>query len=361
MDFADLMKRIREIDESSSEDGNEDRAICQECGMNETACQCTEEQVDEAGGKGIINEASMTKNQALEILAWLRDQGKDLERNRTASIGRFANDVVNYLDQVMQWLEANAPQSTKLNQIINSMAQIRQDAKKLERSNAPNPTFANQVVNDLWSTMEWITANVQDAKKAIEGKGVDELDEYFEYEPSKNDGKPDDVLSRRTPGAAGEDPESYKHMARTKDKNYPLGGPKGELPESYDEEELDECGDMGPTSPGQPDSVSMNVSMSGSGKGGIRDLMSILSKIDTTDSSDDHSGKMNLIGNDLEEFANEPDEMVYPVDSVLAKGNDLHSHGDNEVPRAHGGGNPYSMLKNKLESLYHEIKTKGTL
>ena len=47
------------------------------------------------------------------------------------------------------------------------------------------------------------------------------------------------------------------------------------------ESDMEECGGMMPPSmPKQSDSVTMNVSMNGSGEGGIRDLMNILRNLE---------------------------------------------------------------------------------
>lgn len=129
---------------------------------------------------------------------------------------------------------------------------------------------------------------------------------------------------------------------------------------------MDECGDM--PMPGamahsdQADSVTMNISMNGSGKGGIKDLMDILKNIE--DGPGD-SGAEIVIGTDIEGmehpfdevYANEPDTEVQPIDAVMPTGNDLSSKGA-EAPKVNGGGNPMAMesLKSQLDRLYQEIK-----
>jgi hypothetical protein len=157
------------------------------------------------------------------------------------------------------------------------------------------------------------------------------------------------------------------------------------------DEGLEECGGMMPmpmSSPKQSDSVTMNISMNGSGAGGIRDLMSILRDIETggeegdsvPDADDleldiksmdhphdepehDHGEEDDIIfGNDVEEeFANQPDEMYSTVDSMMPTGNDIHSKGE-ERPKVNGGGNPYTVtaegIQRQLQNLYHEVKSR---
>ncbi len=159
-----------------------------------------------------------------------------------------------------------------------------------------------------------------------------------------------------------------------------------------DEEIVDECGmmpgAMGPMdAPKQQDSVTMNVSMNGSGAGGIRDLMQILRNIEHGEQEgpgpeperfgdrdmDVIVKKMSApsMGTDVidDDFANQPDEMYSNVDAVTGTGNDIHSKGK-EAPKVNGGGNPMPVesgttyklpsgdLKIRLESLYQDIKSR---
>jgi hypothetical protein len=142
--------------------------------------------------------------------------------------------------------------------------------------------------------------------------------------------------------------------------------------------------------------------MNGSGAGGIRDLMGILRNIDDAggagdempmgnmghDHNDDNMEMpiiMKALGGDdqpdmgaddqdepdreMDEFANEPDEMYGSVSDVTGTGNDIHSKGA-EAPKVNGGGNPMKIkagetfklpsgdLKIKLEGLYNDIKLR---
>jgi hypothetical protein len=133
---------------------------------------------------------------------------------------------------------------------------------------------------------------------------------------------------------------------------------------------MDECGDMpmpgAMAHSGQTDSVTMNISMNGSGRGGIKDLMDILKNIE--DGPGD-AGAEIVIGSDIEGmehpfdevYANEPDTEVQPIDAAMPTGNDLSSKGQ-EAPKVNGGGNPMTMesLKSQLDRLYQEIKEETT-
>lgn len=143
-----------------------------------------------------------------------------------------------------------------------------------------------------------------------------------------------------------------------------------------DEEVVDECG-MSPMSDGQQDSVNMSINMSGSGSGGIRDLLDILRNIeqgnddpegndlgDLIDKMDqDSDGKVAMIGTEMpvDEFANEPGEMYADVSAVTPTGNDMHSKGG-EAEKVNGGGNPMGVdedaLIARLASLYESIKSR---
>jgi hypothetical protein len=151
---------------------------------------------------------------------------------------------------------------------------------------------------------------------------------------------------------------------------------------SIDEgQSVEECGSMpmgisGPSE--QQDNVTMNVSMNGSGAGGIRDLMSILKNIEGGDQGHDHSdilvgepseqepimgAMVQAMGNEQgvgEEYENsveggsEPE--VYGIDAVTQTGDDLASKGD-ERPKVNGGGNPMQeALVQQLSQLYQTIK-----
>lgn len=141
------------------------------------------------------------------------------------------------------------------------------------------------------------------------------------------------------------------------------------------EEPVEECGGDMPGDmmhpPKQSDSVTMNVSMNGSGAGGIKDLMQILRNIESGSNGDDSADK--LLGSDkdiafgeeqatggFDQASTSPSTVTLDIDSVTQTGNDLASHGGNEVEKVNGGGNPYTNvgegLQRRLYDLYTAIK-----
>lgn len=144
-----------------------------------------------------------------------------------------------------------------------------------------------------------------------------------------------------------------------------------EKEKAVDEAFIDECGTdmpssmMGMSTPKQSDSVTMNISMNGSGAGGIKDLMAILKNIDSGPS--DMGGpdadiiipmgggdKPEIIG---DEYKNEPDEMYSQHD--MNQGGDLNRP-KKAYPKAAGGDNPMALenLKNRLGNLYEVVKSR---
>ena len=136
--------------------------------------------------------------------------------------------------------------------------------------------------------------------------------------------------------------------------------------------EVEECGDMpmgvAMSSPSQSDSVTMNVSMNGSGDGGIRDLMNILKGIENVgEPSADHNADDVLFGAELEpemeEFANSmagaSTQQTMPISTVTNIGSNS-GRGDHEAEKVNGGGNPYNQvseeLVSKLQELYSQFK-----
>lgn len=141
----------------------------------------------------------------------------------------------------------------------------------------------------------------------------------------------------------------------------------------------EECGSMpmGISSPPeQQDNVTMNVSMNGSGAGGIRDLMAILKNIENGEHGDsdilvgepsEQEPIMGAIVQSMghehgmgEEYENSVDggsePAVYGIDAVTQTGDDMHSKGL-EKPPVNGGGNPMQeALVSRLSQLYNEIK-----
>ena len=159
---------------------------------------------------------------------------------------------------------------------------------------------------------------------------------------------------------------------------------------AIEESSVAECGDMMPMpmmshAPQQSDSVTMNVSMNGSGAGGIKDLMSILRNIEQS-AEHDHEEPMiarphsmdgdvdvvlgtadedMLSNSDADEsYGNSApggsDARQFGIDSVTRKGDDMHSKGDVKRLRVNGGENPLQeALVERLSAMYQEIKEQG--
>lgn len=149
--------------------------------------------------------------------------------------------------------------------------------------------------------------------------------------------------------------------------------------QTIEEGTVAECGDMAQMgSTKQPDNVTMNVTINGTGKGGIRDLMDVLKDIEAGDKphdahalfgepGSDHDKEEPIMGNGVEEMAAEefenspegaPGQETAGIDAVLPTGDDLASKGV-ETLKVNGGGNPMQeSLVAQLQSLYNDIKTR---
>jgi len=134
------------------------------------------------------------------------------------------------------------------------------------------------------------------------------------------------------------------------------------------------CGSVGPSPMEQQDNVSMNVTMNGSGKGGIRDLMNILRNIEQGSDSEDELGtligkmkdpehdrepdlkfgKKLIVGDEepVEEYANEPNETDLPLPM---SGTDIHKpHGNYAATQP--GDNPMAVIRENLKNLYKKYQ-----
>lgn len=162
---------------------------------------------------------------------------------------------------------------------------------------------------------------------------------------------------------------------------------------------VEECGDM-PTpamasieheKPSQPDNVTMNVSMNGSGAGGISDLMKILRNIEAGEEelaaepeiAEPHelgdidgvlageelkvqeAGEETVVGHDVDHdkdhsIANRPDRTTYNIDTITRHGDDIHSKGDVKRLKVNGGENPLQEgLVSKLMDHYNQVKSRS--
>ena len=134
--------------------------------------------------------------------------------------------------------------------------------------------------------------------------------------------------------------------------------PKAVLPGGDDDMLTSECGGMmsSMSAPKQSDSVTMNVSMNGSGAGGIKDLLDILRNIE---SSGDQDSDDVIVGMEAEEDFSDATTRPNPQHiAVPDSGDDLHREKDSYRAVA-GGDNPMRVresLVSKLASKYAEIK-----
>lgn len=127
---------------------------------------------------------------------------------------------------------------------------------------------------------------------------------------------------------------------------------------------MEECGDMPMPgdmmhhAPAQSDSVTMNVSMNGSGSGGIRDLMDILRNLEDGPGQHEPNEIALAFGETVpgSDATTEPSPEVFPMGASFPTGNDLAAQGD-EAPKVNGGGNPMrESLIFRLSEMYNEIK-----
>ena len=140
------------------------------------------------------------------------------------------------------------------------------------------------------------------------------------------------------------------------------------------DEGITECGmEMGHTeAPKQQDAVSMNVSMNGSGKNGIKDLLDVLRNIEQSSSGDELFGEPGnlshnepIIGDSFENSVDgASDTTTLDISAVTPTGDDLLSKGK-EAPKQAGGGNPWnvneSAIAAKLSQHYEEVKSRNNV
>ena len=127
---------------------------------------------------------------------------------------------------------------------------------------------------------------------------------------------------------------------------------------------VDECGDMpmpgamAHSDPKQQDNVTMNVSMNGSGAGGIRDLMDILRNLEDGAGQQEPEEIELSFGETVpgSNATTEPSPEVFPMAAAIPTGDDLASKGI-EAPKVNGGGNPmHEALTSRLYRMYQTIK-----
>lgn len=142
---------------------------------------------------------------------------------------------------------------------------------------------------------------------------------------------------------------------------------------------IEECGDN--PNHEQPNNVTMNVTMSGQGAGGIADLMKILRNIEDGEAhgaepdgaiivGEPHGGEIEepIMGDSVEDdtFKNSMKGSAGPVkggiDDVVFTGDDLAGNTAPEPHKKQGGGNPYPMneeLVSNLYKLYDKVKNRN--
>jgi hypothetical protein len=145
-------------------------------------------------------------------------------------------------------------------------------------------------------------------------------------------------------------------------------------PTKDDQPGVEECGMMPMPSmqPKQPDNVDMNVTMHGTGPGGIKDLMQILRNIESGDNSNPHSHDVGALfgGPDMaggidvvvdDGYENSPEGASGPetfdIDTVVNAGTPINA-GDHR-PRQAGlpqGAPVQEALVSRLAQMYNEIK-----
>lgn len=112
---------------------------------------------------------------ALNVLGYLRHISKGVEKGIPYD-GNLANKYVNDVWYVYTWLEPRVNvYDPKLKNILDEVFWLRAEAKKLERQpgSSQNKGLANQIVNTLWLLMQWIEMNVEDDKQGVtEGKRI---------------------------------------------------------------------------------------------------------------------------------------------------------------------------------------------
>ena len=166
-------------------------------------------------------------------------------------------------------------------------------------------------------------------------------------------------------------------------------------PVHTDEPPTEECGmpvEVNPMNPKQQDNVTMNVSMNGSGAGGISDLMKILRNIEQSDNLDPHQHDVSkmfaqpghaeplvgqeedmeeTIGDDKEDWGNSVSgasgHHTHGVKAVTFSGDDMNSKGDiSPLARAPGSNSlrhPNQVseeLVSRLTQMYEAIKEDRT-
>jgi hypothetical protein len=171
----------------------------------------------------------------------------------------------------------------------------------------------------------------------------------------------------------GEEKPDYADIDGDNDEKESMKDAAKDKEHGDDKEELEECGDMGMGGMSQDDGISINTSMdTKTGRKTVtvtadgeaaEELAGILKMAGMVGKKPEP--QVISIGNDLDEYANEPDERTAPVSAVTASGNDLHksktmykhSYKQSDNPMAIPENNTY--LEARLARMLDKIKSKG--
>jgi DNA-directed RNA polymerase subunit delta len=158
--------------------------------------------------------------------------------------------------------------------------------------------------------------------------------------------------------------DDYQDDETTSNFEESLSKPKcNSCPNLNESQCMQECGGdaptMAPSLQKQDDQVSMSVNMSGSGSGGIKDILNILRNIENGGEHGEHDGAMMIIDDEpeFEDFANAPDEKYSSLKDIIRSGDDLHKSKHSYSDKPYHGDNPMAV-KEKLESLYNFVKSR---
>ena len=251
-----------------------------------------------------------------------------------------------------------------VNQLNGQAESINNKNRSLKESIDP------QDLHELVSKYENGELNYKELKQAIDGLESDDYDfDSFDSEDSDyiDQNSQDDGEDAYSYGEEDDfySPNEYRESVSTK---------CGSCKSLSEECDMTECGgdsasvSMPASVSKQDDSVSMTVNMSGSGSGGIKDILDILRNIESGSSS---SGSSNDRARDtdvgmivatqsepeFEKLQNAPNERYSALKDIIKSGNDLHRSKDSYSDMPYRGDNPMA-IKAKLESLYNFVKSK---
>lgn len=223
---------------------------------------------------------------------------------------------------------------------------------------------------------------IEESAKEYDHDSLDKDDiDYIDKESKKGEDKDKEDSDEE------DKDDDLKESVKTEDDESDEEDGKGE------EQELEECGGEMTSIPmhssEQQDTVSMTINMSGSGKGGIHDILDVIRNIEkgkdgglsafdkhdslpvgdkelnkdatmiigtSSDMDRDSDHDMDMDSRHEESFVNEPGVKYAALKHIMPSGDDMHKSKD-MYSRAQPGDNPMA-IKEKLESLYKFVKSK---